>query len=200
MFIFYFLMASLMASDSFCVWPETPKKSQTLQVEGISLVGKQKPFTIKLRFLGPGEFLLFCQEKGLSHKLLNSEKVKEKFAKWFSVECKVVNYSNERIYINPSQIMVQNHKEPVGTLVEPGFFLTRLAGPENGHFQAISGLFDQSSMEVPAGETRTRVVTFRPIGDAFPMQTLNFIIDYIYVGIENYPLKGRISLKPCATQ
>jgi len=195
---FYLLTISLIMLEPLCVIPRPPKKTQTLMIEKDSLIARQKPFTIQFLFLSQGEFFLYCHEKGLPGKLLASPDIKHRFSKWFSVKCIATNHSVETIYINPKHMIIQNGKEPIGSLVEPGFFLSQNSNSQGDRIQTMSDLFDQTSIEVPAGETRVRVLTFRPVGKMFPRQTVNFAADHIYVGIEKYSLEGRISLKPCS--
>lgn len=156
-----------------------------------------KSFAVTLRFLPPGEFQMRCKDKGLSEAILKKEKAL--FNQWISLECTVVNEGAEAIFLNPLHIQIVDNNRPVGNLLEPGFFSIKKDKPESG-LQAFSGLFDKSGIEVPAGETRRRVLTFQPLGGSFPLRTLDFIIYHFYVGMEDYRLKGQITLKSCSTK
>jgi hypothetical protein len=163
------------------------------------LVLEEKAFSLRIHFLSPGEFSFYGTEMGIPDKMMRSPEIRELLGGWCFIEVFISNFSETTLVINPSHFYIRDNKEPIGVLVEPGAFFFKDAESSAPLLQTLSHLFDTSSIEVQAGQNLHRVLTFRPLGSVFREQNLTLEIDHLYLGIDDFPQKGRFNFKPCAT-
>ena len=198
--MFYILTFSLFFSPSepFCVWPAKPKKDSTLIAEKSLLSANQKSFDLKIRFVPPGEFGLLCLEKGIPGSLLQNKTLQRARAFWMSFELFITNFSSETLFLNPGHMVIRKDHEPVGILLEPGVFFSQENPESMESLLPLVHIFNTTTIEVLPGKTLHRVLTFRILEDAISNHSIfDLCIDHLYLGIEDFPLKGQISIQPC---